>query len=362
MNNYFSAMRNVSMVLVFFICISMCLPHPAEARKVTPQPPSPALALSFLRAQIKASGLIDSFVEDQRDDSYTYDNALAAMAFISAGDFNSARRLLDAFVAIRPEPSGGFLHRYHATDGSPNNGILRAGHNAYLLQAINLYYRETGDSRYNSLAEQIAGYLLSLQDSDGGIFGSSQVTWKSTENNLAVFSAIYNFGVVRNDPYYMDKAGQIRNFIVTECWNGVRFLCGENDPVIVTDVQALGCMILGPDYKNGAYWIESYTLTTKRYSGRKSITGFDMNTDRDTVWTEGTLQESMAFLAAGSSSKYSFYKTESEKLFKASGALLLASNTGTTGFDWTFQPWQAVAPTAWYIYACNQDNVLELLK
>jgi len=119
--------------------------------------------------------------------------------------------------------------------------------------------------------------------------------------------------------------------------------------------------VLGPAYKNGAYWIKSYTLNTKQYAARKTVTGFDENTDRDTVWTEGTLQESIAYMAAGDTANFNFYKTEAGKLLQSSGALWAATNTGTTGFGENFQRWQAVAPTAWYVYACYQDNVLALL-
>lgn len=66
-------------------------------------------ALNFLRGQISSFGLIDSYVEDNAPHSYTYDNALAAMAFISAKDFISAKKILDAFLTIGPNPEGGFV-------------------------------------------------------------------------------------------------------------------------------------------------------------------------------------------------------------------------------------------------------------
>lgn len=331
------------------------------ARKPAPSPrPGPESALSFLRGQIGPSGLVDSYVEDNIDHSYTYDNAVAAMAFISAGDLTSAVIILDAFSMVGPEPGGGFLHRYHASDGRPN-GYLYAGPNAYLLQAMNLFYLATGDGAYNSIARGIADFLLGLQDGDGGLFGLPGATWKSTENNLAALAAIHNLGKIQNLPDYVDRAGAVRNFLVTECWDGTRFLAGKNDPTIVTDVHALGTLVLGPLYSNSAYWVEDYTLNSQRYRGRKSVTGFDFNADRDTVWTEGTLQESLAFEVAGDLSKFGGYKTEAEKLFQSSGALWLASNTGSTGYDWTLTRWQAVAPTAWYVYVSNLDNVLELL-
>lgn len=346
-------------VICLILLYAAAFHNMAEAAKPKPIPKVDA-ALSFLRNQIKASGLVDSYVEDNNDYSYTYDDALAAMAFISAGDVTSAGRILDAFLNIGPQAEGGFLHRYHAANGAPE-GNIGVGHNTYLLQAMNMYYLETGDPKYNQLAQGIANYILNQQAADGGIYGRAGVTWKSTENNLGALSAIHNLGVAQNIPYYTERAQAIRNFLVTECWDGTRFLTGENDPMIVTDTQALGCIVLGPVYSNGAYWIKNYTLNTKRYASRKTVTGFDENTDKDTVWTEGTLEEAMAFMVAGDINSFTFYKTEAEKLFQSSsGAILAASNTGTTGFGEYFQRWQAVAPTAWYVYVSKQDNVLAL--
>ena len=316
-------------------------------------------ALSYLRSRVAPSGLVDSYAEDGVDYSYTYDNALAALAFVSAGDDASARRILDAFNSMPAEPEGGYLHRYHAQTRLPE-GILYAGPNTYLLQAMNLYFLQTGDDRYNALAQRLGNYLLTLQDGDGGLFGNSAVTWKSAENNLGALSALHNLGKVQNIPLYVERAAMIRNFLVTECWDGVRFLQGENDPTIVTDTQALGAIVLGFGYTNGAFWVEKKTRTTRVYSGRKKVTGFDFDTDRDMVWTEGTLQESLAFLVAGDLSRSNSYKTESEKLRQSSGGFWQVSNPGTAGGE-ILQKWQAVAPTAWYVYVANQDNVLELL-
>lgn len=320
-------------------------------------------ALSFLSSQIGPVGIVDSFIEDGIDYSYTYDNAMSAMAFISADDFTSAQTILDAFLnTIQLQPEGGFLHRYYSSNGSPAYGILFVGPNAYLLQAMNLYYLNTGDTRYNALAQQLADFLISLQDIDGGIVGLPGAVWKSTENNLGALSAIHNYGTICGLQYYIDKAALISAFLTTECWDGTRFLAGENDPTIVTDVQALGTLVLGAAYSNGAYWIEAHTLNTQKYFRRKTVTGFDLNTDKDTVWIEGTLQESLAFYIAGDSSKFEDYKSESEKLANGSGAFYQASNTGTTGYGDNFEKWQAVGPTAWYVLIANQDNVLELIE
>ena len=306
-------------------------------------------------------GLLDSFVEDGVDNSYTYDDALAAMAFLSSGEVLTTEKILDAFLTIQSELAGGFLHRY-SVNGANAGGTLGAGHNAYLLQAMNLFSWRTGIHKYDAVARRIADYLLSLQDnSDGGIFGRSGVTWKSTENNLAAYSAISNLALVQNLPDYGVKAGKIGDFIRRDCWDGTRFLTGKNDTMIVTDAQALGTQILGPSWSNGSYWVENYTRNTERYTSRKQVTGFDLNTDRDTVWSEGTLQQSVAFWLVADNSRFSFYKTEIEKLIQPSGAIWAASNRGTTGFGDNFERWQAIAPTAWYVFLSYQDNVLRLL-
>jgi len=342
-------------VAIVFLASLMVVPHVLLG--VT----SSEAALGFLKSRMGTAGLLDSFVEDKTDYSYTYDNAVAAMAFLSAGDRLSAQRILNGFVGISPAPGGGFLHRYRTT-GAGAGGTLAAGHNAYLLQALNLFSWRTGDHRYDGTARGIADFLLSLQDSaDGGVFGRTGVSWKSTENNLAAYSAIANLSVVQNLPAYGIRAAQIKDFLVRECWRETRFLTGKNDAMIVTDAQALGTQILGAGYSNGSFWVESYTKATQRYSAKKQVTGFDLNTDRDTVWTEGTLQQALAFWLAGDNARFGFYRTESEKMLQSSGAFWAASNRGTTGFGEFFERWQAVAPTAWYILVSHQDNVLGLL-
>ncbi len=69
----------------------------------------------------------------------------------------------------------------------------------------------------------------------------------------------------------------------------------------------------------------------------------------------------MAFLLAADADRADGYKIEAEKLFRSTGAFWQASNGGTSGFGDTFMRWQAAAPTAWYVFLANQDNVLEPL-
>jgi hypothetical protein len=243
---------------------------------------------------------------------------------------------------------------------------LAAGHNAYLLQALNLFSWRTSDHRYDGIARGIADFLLTLQDSaDGGLFGRTGVAWKSTENNLVAYSALNNLALVQNLPAYVTRAAQIEDFLVRDCWNGAWFLTGKSDPTIVTDVQALGTLVLGVGYSNGSFWVESYTKATQRYSGKKQVTGFDLNTDRDTVWTEGTLQQALAFWLASDNARFGFYRTEAEKLRQSSapsGRPATVAQPGLAsslkdGRRWRQRPgicWSAIRTTFWVCYRRHQ--------
>ena len=129
---------------------------------------------ALLNHQNPSTGLIHSLPFSTpmfNNHSFTYDNALVAMAFLSAEKIEAAEKILDAYLNLIPNANGGFLHLYSAADAADVLcGLLRTGHNAYLLQAMNLYYSKTGDNKYNTLAQQIATFILNRQDlQDGGI-------------------------------------------------------------------------------------------------------------------------------------------------------------------------------------------------
>ena len=318
-------------------------------------------ALQFLAAQTGPLGLLDSFPSDGTAASYTYDNAMAALALLAAGDAQGAANILDAYNAI-PAPSGGFDHRYDANTGASVAGILGVGHNAYLLLAMVLHEDATGEGRYDDVAADVADFLVSQQDADGGLFGRPTVTWKSTENNAASLSALHNYGVVYGSPTHTQAAAAVWAFLANECWDGQRFWAGENDPTIATDVQALGALAMGASFQNGIYWIEPHTLNTQRLVKRVRITGFDLNDDRDTVWTEGTAQQALAYGSVGDTTEAATFQGEIEKAQQASGGFWQASNTGTTGFGENFTRTEAVAATAWYVLVSSGDNPFELLN
>lgn len=311
-------------------------------------------AYQFLSNQVKGIGLVDSY-KDVFNTSYTYDNALAAIAFVAQDDYDRAKTLLNAYQNKIGLPNYGGYNDVYDYQTGVGTGYISAGPNAWLLNAVNFYYYNTNDPQFLTLAQKLADFLVGLQDTDGGVFGDRYVTWKSTEQNLIGYASLYNFGILTQQDLYVQKANLIKDFLVRECWNGERFLRGKNDPTEVTDVQAAGVLALGTVYASSIYWAEYHTKCAKPLGGQ-TVTGFDFNNDLDTVWLEGTLQETLAFKKNFDDYRAGIYYNNVNKTQRENGSFLCATNQGTTGSDWVLLPIESVAPTCWYIFYKTGTN------
>lgn len=313
----------------------------------------------YIANQIKGIGLVDSYKEDGTIRSYVYDNALAAMACMAMGNFGLAEEILDTlcFEVVRT-PDGVFLQYYGYSDKrGGGGGAVYCGNTAWLLQALNIYQKLKLSDRYFDTQKQLADFLLTLQDpGDGGLRGSTYDYWRSTEHNIIAYAALRNFGRLNGIQRYVNKANKIRGFLLSQSiWNGTRFNRGYNDPVRVIDAQSLGVLLFGRDYSSSIRWAER-NLKLSRPFGGGTVTGFDFDDNLDTIWIEGTLQTALAFHMAGNSTKADYYYNEALKTVQSDGSVLLTTNRGTAGPDWTLEVWRAIAPTCWLIFYYHKFN------
>jgi hypothetical protein len=316
----------------------------------------------FLANQIKGVGLADSFQEDNLNKSYTYDNALAAIASMAMGNFGLAKEILDT-LCNEVQANNGIPKEYywHSDSAGSGGGVSYAGNTAWVLQALNIYQRLKSSTEYFSVQQRYADFLISLQDpSDGGIRGSSNDQWKSVEHNIIAYVALRNFGRLNSLSTYTSKAQLVKGFLQSAAvWDGTRFNRGPGDTTRVTDVQSLGVLALGRNYASALAWAES-ALKLSRPFGSRTVTGFDFNDDLDTVWLEGTLQMALAFYKSGDITKGSYYYNEAIKAVQGDGSLVLATNQGTATDYWMLEVWRAAAPTCWLILYCLKFNPLVL--
>ena len=320
-------------------------------------------AQNFIANQIKGIGLVDSYQEDNSDKSYVYDNALAAIACIKLDNSGMAKEILDTLSSevqktLQNVPFESYNYSINTGEGS---GLAYCGNSAWLLQALNIYQKTKTSKIYYAAQKSLADFLVSLQDPvDGGLRGSAYEYWKSTEHNIIAYVALRNFGRLNHLAAYITKANKIKVFLTRSgIWNGTFFNRGPQDTTKVTDVQALGVLLLGKTYAGALSWLESNLSATKQFNS-SMISGFDYNADLDTVWLEGTLQAALAFYASGDAAKGDFYYNEACKAIQSDGSIVLATNRGTASDSWILESWRAIAPTCWMIFYSLKFNPLIL--
>ncbi|MDD5596281.1 MAG: hypothetical protein PHY94_08595, partial [Candidatus Omnitrophica bacterium] len=163
-------------------------------------------AQMFLANQIKGIGLVDSFQEDGANRSYIYDDALAAIAQMAMKNNGLAKEILTTIATeIKNTQWGVPAENYIFSDLSgTGEGKAYCGNAAWLLQAFNIYQKNTGSREFFAYQKKLADYLLRLQDyKDGGLWGSCYDSWKSAEHNLVAYVAMRNFGKLNGLGTYM---------------------------------------------------------------------------------------------------------------------------------------------------------------
>ena len=319
------------------------------------------MAQLFIANQIKGIGFVDSYQEDNEGRSYVYDNALAAMASMAMANFGLATEILDTLCfevnkTTEGVPFESYLYS-NAQDGG--SGLAYAGNSAWLLQALNIYQKKRASNRYYETQKKLADFLLTLQDAqDGALRGSSSDYWKSTEHNLVAYVALKNFGQLNHFSYYITQAKKIRTFLLSsQIWDGARFNQGANDNGKVIDAQALGVLVFKKNYSSALSWAEANLKLSASFNG-DTLTGFDFNDDRDTIWLEGTLQAALAFYCVNNGAQGDYYYNEASKAIQNDGSVFLATNQGSASDWWILEQWRAIAPTSWLIFYCQKFNPL----
>lgn len=304
----------------------------------------------------------------------TYDNALAALTFISYGDFDKAEKIFNFFEGKLEEEffqhPGGFA-QMRTIDGVPveNRPHRWLGDNAWLLIALNNYHHLANNQKYQKLTDALTNWILSLQDSDGGLWGGYDANGKKiskiAEGNMDAFNAI---------PGYTAFHQKLLAHFKTVRWD-------RRDKLLIAWVE-------NPRYKYaldlhswGYCLFEDYPLAILNKANRflttqtstktqKQITGYCFDEDRDAVWFEGTGQMAVAWTKAKKERKARKYLQEMEKNlipspgFAGAYALPYVSNPGTSyggeelwsGADTN----PAVAATVWYLFGMLRFDPLEL--
>ena len=363
-------------------------------------------ALSVLKnrlAQAKAAAggnpvLIRSYDTDDfylSNSAYTYDNALAAMAFISAGDKDDAEMILDAFVyvtehdrykpgRIRNAYAADTVYYYNNGDSVKLPGWWNAsagrweedqtqvgcntGNTSYAALALLQYDKAYGSDKYLTTAKTLMDWVLDeCSDSTDG-FASGFERWpengdvavlkyKSTENNIDAYAAFKQLYAVTGELKYKNAADSALRFIKSMYdRNRGLFYVGTLDDgsinmsIVALDAQVWSAMAIGDEFA-------PYTAALNIADGMKLPDGgypfYTVNANGG-WWAEGTAFTALMLRE----------RNEYEKNIAAMNALssiqldsgLFPATTVEhllTGLSWEYGTDPCIAPTAWFILAAN---------
>ena len=346
-----------------------------------------------------------SFDTIMRNVAYTYDNAVALLAFTASGEMDRAKLLADALVYAQQNDryytDGRIRNAYQAGDLVPpagwtphgKTGTVRmpgwydstnkkweedstqvgtqTGNVAWAMLSLISYYKAAGGDKYLDAAKQMGEWVEAhCRDTRGaggytaGFEGwepdQTALTYKSTEHNIDLYAAFERLYEITGDATWHERSEHAKSFLLS-MWDATekKFWTGTGDDgvnvntsVVPTDIQSWALLALGEDgaaYTGALDYAESHNKVGE---------GYDFNSDCDGVWYEGTAQMAEVFGSRGENGKWDSLVSFIEGAHFADGATPASSIDGlTTGFDladgspWLYYHRAHVGATGWLALA-----------
>jgi hypothetical protein len=351
-----------------------------------------------LRARTAGSGLLQSYEVSgtaafdltQANCAYVYDNAVAGLALLAAGDTRGASQLGDALLAAQssdrfwhdgrlrnayragPVPAGTpypLPGWWHAGQGrwleDPYQASTATGVVAWAMLLWIGLHRATGRPAYRLGAERAADWVERTVGARRGYAGGflgfepapQPLTWVSTEHNIDLAAAFSALGRT-------DSARHARDFVAA-MWNPVqgRFFTGLRPDGSINDHSAVDAnlwplLAVGAD----AAWHPALDWILRQHGVPASApVGIDFNTDRDGIWLEGTAITALTCRRLGNQVEASPLMETLASQTAPSGLIYACTTpTLTTGLstgldasapDFVYFRRPHVAPTAWAVLA-----------
>ncbi|MBR6089936.1 MAG: hypothetical protein IKP86_08380, partial [Anaerolineaceae bacterium] len=335
--------------------------------------------------------------------AYTYDNALASMAFLSEGRVDAAAKILDAFVyavghdryktdRIRNAYMGGPVEPFNGWD----NGInipgwwdqeagawfedryqtgSNTGNTAYAALALLQYDRLYGNETYRETARLLMDRIL--EENTDSWYGFTagydgwpeadvvyEFTYKSIEHNIDAYAAFRRLYELTGEQKYADGAESALNFIYAMYDPEEKYFhtgttddgITHNKGIIVLDAIVWNQLALGEKF-------EPYLAALDTVISMRTADGgypFSKGNGNGGWWPEGTAFTTLMYRLLGDEKDADISMNALLEVQLKNG-LLPAATTETlpTGFElfdgssWDYAADAHVAPTVWFIMAVN---------
>lgn len=359
-------------------------------------------------------GLVDSFEDYWSDGSkvkkeYTYDQAVASIAFLLVGDTNSAKALLDKLSDTQDE--GGFWINSYWWDTGAGEEIRRhVGPVMWVCLAVMNYEKITGDtSTYHQMAIDAIDWCLKFQKPNGALSGGettwdssdgswTEEVWSSTEQNIDAYAVLKYFAQTTSSKktVYTSAADKIKNFLDFVVWDssknrwygGFKNNTNTIDYNVPMDVNPWGVLALGAtgthNYQESISYVENAkgnpgNLQNPCYKntlpyGGTTITAYDFDWQNDgtaassgsgggslgaDIWFEGSAFMACAYSMLGDEVKSDYIIGELAKKQGKDGSMkggLPYCLNGTNNNYWLMAKENCISSTGWFIIAAKKWN------
>lgn len=196
------------------------------------------------------TGLVASFEGDASlsDTAFTYDQSLAAQAFLLSGHDIQAAQVLSFFDQRAQRKDGAFFNAYDAASGAVTESMIHAGPNLWIGIAALQYDARTNQGTFLNLARSIGDWALAQQDTEGGLRGGPEFTWYSTEHNLDAYALFKMLADVTKDEKYRQASMRSLEWLQKYAFSikEKRLNRGKGDSTIATDTFSWAITAIGP--------------------------------------------------------------------------------------------------------------------
>lgn len=386
----------------------------ANPARSIPAPSNPTFnqaaidAASWLVSQQDPSGLVDSF-EDSDLSSYSYDQAIAAIALLLQNDIVHAKKILDTMKSLQAA-DGTWVNSYSHTNLGGIELRKHVGVITWMALAVMNYEKITGDTTtYHDMAIKAMDWCLTFAKSNGALSGGlttwdsppnwTPEVWSSTEHNEDAYAALTYFAATTpsKTAAYTAAAANSKWFLDNVVWDanknrfrgGYKNNTGSVDYNVPMDVNPWGVLALGTsgtrnygatiDYVENANANPGTTVDNPRYvhnlpynGGSINLYDFDWESDGlpgssasgggvlgADVWFEGSAFMSVAYRMLGNTTKADAIITEMIKKQGKDGSKVGGvpySLNGTNNNYWRMSNLNCISSTGWLIIAIHGWN------
>lgn len=310
--------------------------------------------------------------------SFMYDQSLALLVAVGAGDKAMADQLVNGFKTIQIKSGrsrGAFPSSAHQLDPSNQQARYYTGGVAFVLYALIRYQEKFGDiNGVSNMVRSALAWVKTKKSTSGpgaGLYRGGtnindddnnkqfEIAWHSTEHNTDLWHVYERASQVYGDASYRQEADSLAKVIMEKLWNKAenRFDQGLDDHAKALDTSSWGSIFLNAigEYDKAKVSLAYTRNFAMSRAGSQGYTPYLTGTYTPTVWFEGTFGVTQAYNVAGNKDEVAASAQRTYRSQGANGAWPYVTNVDEAN---QMTNAYSVASTAWYLLATAYPDAI----